>query len=267
MSMTTLAATHDSGSGCLICQSKDQQIQAKDEVIRAKDAVIAAKDDAIAQKDQALKAERELREQLQKQLKLASAGVTKKASLINIKSASSQAQEEKDALTIYIRNVTESVTYEMLHDAFSVFGTIRTLNVVHPKACAFVEFATPDAHQKALAATSVPVGDGHENVLTEKRVRKPQQTAGGGFTRRPSTNNLKSFASSGNLQASYNNSSNNSNSNSNNNSHTHHMISTAAAAPTHTGTANSYHSMTKMNSKGTELHTKEDEGCDLTATC
>ncbi|KAG9070201.1 hypothetical protein KI688_009533 [Linnemannia hyalina] len=321
MSMTTLAATHDGGSGCLICQSKDQQIQAKDEVIRAKDAVIAAKDDAIAQKDQALKAERELREQLQKQLKLASAGVkakatkdkdpyhhrvsgtrnggaehteahtlhnhrlqdnsrdaaagwmdeskvTKKASLINIKSASSQAQEEKDALTIYIRNVTESVTYEMLHDAFSVFGIIRTLNVVHPKACAFVEFATPDAHQKALAATSVPVGDGHENVLTEKRVRKPQQT-GGGFTRRPSTNNLKSFASNGNLQASFNNSSNNSsnNSNSNNNSHAHHMISTAAAVPMHTGTANSYHSMTKMNSKGTESHAKEDEGCDLTATC
>ncbi|KAH7050963.1 hypothetical protein BKA57DRAFT_315268 [Linnemannia elongata] len=168
----------------------------------------------------------------------------------------------------------------MLHDAFSVFGTIRTLNVVHPKACAFVEFATPDAHQKALAATSVPVGDGHENVLTEKRVRKPQQTAGGGFTRRPSTNNLKSFASNNNLQASYNNSSNNSNSNnsssnnsssnnsnSNNSSHTHHMISTAAAAPTHTGTANSYHSMTKMNLKGTESHAKEDEGCDLTATC
>ncbi|KAG0281348.1 hypothetical protein BGZ95_004687 [Linnemannia exigua] len=156
MSMTTLAGTHDGGNGCLICQSKNQQILAKDEVIRAKDAVIAAKDDAIAQKDQALKAERELREQLQKQLKLASAG------------------EEKDALTIYIRNVTESITYDMLHDAFSVFGTIRTLNVVHPKACAFVEFASADAHQKALAATSVPVGDGHENVLTEKRVqRKP----------------------------------------------------------------------------------------------
>ena len=41
--------------------------------------------------------------------------------------------EEKDALTIYIRNVTEHVTYEMLHEAFSAFGTIRTLNVVHPK--------------------------------------------------------------------------------------------------------------------------------------
>ncbi|KAF9094483.1 hypothetical protein BGX29_009478, partial [Mortierella sp. GBA35] len=188
MSMTTLTATHDSGSGCLICQSKNQQIQAKDEVIRAKDALIAAKDDAIAQKDQALKTERELREQLQRQLKMASAGVkakttkdkdshrhlTKKASLVNIKSASSQAQEEKDALTIYIRNVTESITYEMLYDAFSGFGTIRTLNVVHPKACAFVEFAGADAHQKALAATSVSVGDGHENVLTEKRVRKPQ---------------------------------------------------------------------------------------------
>ncbi|KAF9923530.1 hypothetical protein FBU30_006430 [Linnemannia zychae] len=258
--MTTLAATHEGGNGCLICQSKNQQIQAKDEVIRAKDAVIAAKDDAIAQKDQALKAERELREQLQKQLKLVSpAGVTKKASLANIKSASSQAQEEKDALTIYIRNVTENVTYEMLHDAFSVFGTIRALNVVYPKACAFVEFATPDAHQKALAATSVPVGNGHENVLTEKRVRKPQQNSGG-FTRRTSTNNLKSFAASSNIQTSVHISNN-----------TQHHISTAAAAPTLTGTMTPAHSFhptpIRQGSKGTESHGKEDEGCDLTAAC
>lgn len=82
--MTTLTATHDGGSGCLICQSKNQQIQAKDEVIRAKDAVIAAKDDAIAQKDLALKAERELREQLQKQLKLASAGGKQQSKITNV---------------------------------------------------------------------------------------------------------------------------------------------------------------------------------------
>ncbi|GJJ73440.1 hypothetical protein EMPS_05798 [Entomortierella parvispora] len=186
-------STRNNTHTCQICQ-------AKDEVIKAKDAVIAAKDDAIAQKDQALKGERELREQLQKQLKMATTGVTKKASLVNIKSASSQAQEEKDALTIYIRNVTESITSEMLHDAFSTFGAIRTLNVVHPKACAFVEFASPEAHQKALAATSVFVGEGHENVLTEKRVRKPPQA----FTRRPSNNNmLKSYSSHNNLNSSF----------------------------------------------------------------
>ncbi|KAG0355756.1 hypothetical protein BG005_005277 [Podila minutissima] len=127
------SSIHSGAAGCQICLSKNQQILAKDEVIRAKDAVIAAKDDAIAQKDLALKAERELREQLQKQLKIASAGVAKKSSIANLKSASSQAQEEKDALTIYIRNVTENVSYDMLHEAFSAFGTIRTLNVVHPK--------------------------------------------------------------------------------------------------------------------------------------
>lgn len=71
------SSIHSGAAGCQICLSKNQQILAKDEVIRAKDAVIAAKDDAIAQKDMALKAERELREQLQKQLKLASAGGTK----------------------------------------------------------------------------------------------------------------------------------------------------------------------------------------------
>ncbi|KAG0212985.1 hypothetical protein BGX28_005226 [Mortierella sp. GBA30] len=240
--LMTPAASHDGGGGCQICLSKHQQILAKDEVIRAKDAVIAAKDDAIAQKDLALKAERELREQLQKQLKLATTGVPKKSSLANIKSASSQLQEEKDALTIYIRNVTESVTYEMLHDAFSVFGTIRTLNVVYPKACAFVEFSTPEAHQKALAAASVPVGEGHDYVLTEKRVRKPQSSSS--FSRRPSMNSLKSFSSNNNLQASY----------------TPHNVSTAAGA---SASGNIY---SKTHQKGTEL-AKEDEGCDLTATC
>ncbi|KAF9352613.1 hypothetical protein BGX26_009593 [Mortierella sp. AD094] len=262
MSTTTLAASHDAAIGCQICLSKNQQILAKDEVIRAKDAVIAAKDDAIAQKDQALRAERELREQLQKQLKIASAGVSKKSSIANMKSASSQAQEEKDALTIYIRNVTESITYEMLYDAFSAFGTIRTLNVVHPKACAFVEFASADAHQKALAAASVPVGDGYDNVLTEKRVRKQQQSS---FTRRASANNLKAMAANNNnnisvAQANY----------------TPHMVSTAAAAATTASTPSSNgttpsNSITSTNikthMKGAEAVAREDEGCDLTTAC
>ncbi|KAF8931577.1 hypothetical protein BGZ58_007561 [Dissophora ornata] len=167
-------------NGCQICWSKDQQILAKDEVIRAKDAVIAAKDEAIAQKDLALKTERELREQLQKQLKLVNSGMNPILFTLT-------ALEEKDALTIYIRNVTDRTTYEMLHEAFSAFGTIRLLNVLYLKACAFVEFTTPDAYQRALAMTSVPVGDGQDSVLTEKRVRRPQQT----FARRPSRDNLR----------------------------------------------------------------------------
>ncbi|CAO3567450.1 unnamed protein product [Mortierella alpina] len=241
MMMTPTSSRDGSSTSCMICLSKDQQILAKDEVIRAKDDVIAAKDDALAQKDLALKTERELRERLQRQLKTASTGVSKKPSLVNIKSVSSQIQEEKDALTIYIRNVTESITYEMLHDAFSVFGVIRTLNVVHPKACAFVEFTTSEAHQRALTATSVPVGHGHEDVLTEKRVRKPQQPPSS-FSRRASSNNLKSQLSNGNLQAAY----------------TPHTVSTASGFP------GNMHS--RLSHKGTEL-TKEDEGCDLTAAC
>ena len=166
--------------------------------------------------------------------------------------------EEKDALTIYIRNVTESVTYEMLHEAFSKFGTIRTLNLVHQKACAFVEFAAPEAHRKALQATSVFVGDGHENVLTEKRVRKPPQA----FTRRPSNNNLlKSFSSHNNLHSSYG----------------LHSVSTAAAASvpnstTATGTTVSSTATppasppTLENGQRVWLK-KESERCDLTATC
>ncbi|KAF9997057.1 hypothetical protein BGZ80_003669 [Entomortierella chlamydospora] len=256
MSTTALAASHDAAIGCQICLSKDQQILAKDEVIRAKDAVIAAKDYALAQKDQALKVERELREQLQKQLKIASAAVSKKASIANMRSASSLAQEEKDALTIYIRNVTESMTYQMLYNAFSAFGTIRLLNVVHPKACAFVEFASADAYQKALAAASVPVGDGYDNVLTEKRVRKQQQPS---FARRASASNLKAMSAS---TAQVN--------------HTSRMVSTVAgvaitaSTPFSNGITSSDNitsTNNKTSMKGAEVVAREDEGCDLTATC
>ncbi|KAF9438853.1 hypothetical protein BGZ76_003878 [Entomortierella beljakovae] len=248
MSTTTISAAPDANTECQICLSKNQQILAKDEVIRAKDALIAAKDDTNAQKDLALKVEREMREQLQRQLKIVSNGVSKKSSMANMKSTNSQAQEERDALTIYIRNVTENMTYEMLHDAFSAYGTIKTLSVVHPKACAFVEFTAADAHQKALAATSVPVGNGHDHVLTEKRVRKPQQHLS--FSRRSSANNLKATAS---------NSSNGINITQVN--YTPHTVTTAvatSAVPPHPG---------KSHLKESDTITREDEGCDLTGKC
>ncbi|KAG0096348.1 hypothetical protein BGZ93_004686 [Podila epicladia] len=174
---------------CELCLSKNQQIQAKDEVIRAKDAVIAAKDDAIAQLDLAVK-------QLKMQLRMASSSsVTKKPSMVNMKSASSIAQEEKDALTVYIRNVTESMTQEMLLEAFSAFGHIRVLNVVHAKACAFAEFATPEAYQMALSASMVRVGSGQETVMTEMRVRRPHQPLPQqSFSRKSSFNNIKAIS-------------------------------------------------------------------------
>ncbi|KAF9979256.1 hypothetical protein BGZ73_002524 [Actinomortierella ambigua] len=247
---------------CQLCISKNQQIMAKDEVIRAKDAVIAAKDDAILQKDLALKAEREIREQLQRQLKLATQAATKKAGTINVKSANCQAQEEKDALTIYIRNVTESITYDMLYDAFSAYGTIRTLNVVHPKACAFVEYTTAEAHQKALAASSVKVGDGRENVLTEKRVRRQQQ----GFTKRSSSNNLKGFNASSQQHNAFNSQSNG--------SQQHQAIPHGLGqGTTTTATANPLASTTRtetleVTSKIRESwNKKEDEGCDVASPC
>ncbi|KAF9420191.1 hypothetical protein BGZ94_009201 [Podila epigama] len=117
--------------------------------------------------------------------------------MANLKSPNSIAQEEKDALTIYIRNVTENMTQESLLRAFSVFGPIRVLNVVHPKACAFVEFTTPEAYKSALAATAVSVGNG-EIVLTEMRIRRPhqqqqqqQQHLHHSLSRKISSNNIK----------------------------------------------------------------------------
>ncbi|KAI7824297.1 hypothetical protein BC939DRAFT_141191 [Gamsiella multidivaricata] len=180
-------------------------------------------------------------------------GVSKKAGGSNTKSAGCKAQEEKDALTIYIRNVGEHITYEMLYKAFSAFGTIRTLNVLHPKACAFAEFATHEAYQKALAAGCVPVGDGQETVLPEKRVRRPQQT----FAGRPSRDNLKSVGNrlvpivpSHHLYLS-----------SDNSSTTSTNSSDSARNDGMTKGQSTYENQIKVSSNWLR---REDEGCDLT---
>ncbi|KAF9357543.1 hypothetical protein BGX26_003557 [Mortierella sp. AD094] len=228
--MNVLISPHTT---CPVCWSKDQQILAKNEVIRAKDAVIAAKDEAIAQKDAALKAERELREYLQKQIKSATSG------------------EEKDALTIYIRNVTESITYEMLYEAFSAFGTIQTLNLLYSKACAFAEFSTPEAYRRALTAASVPVGDGSEKVIVEKRIRRPQQP----FARRPSRDNLKS--TSGNHLAPSTPQTNLYLSSNNSSSSSINSVGSIGATKNH----NSRDGHVKIHGG---WQRREDEGCDLT---
>ncbi|CAG8544633.1 13601_t:CDS:2 [Ambispora gerdemannii] len=73
-------------------------------------------------------------------------------------------------LSIYIKNVTESMPYDQLRNAFSQFGALKNLDVVYPKSCAFAEYTTADACNRALAAHQVTIGNSY--VITEAR-RKP----------------------------------------------------------------------------------------------
>ncbi|KAF9402226.1 hypothetical protein BGX21_010812 [Mortierella sp. AD011] len=89
-------------------------------------------------KDAILKVECKLREYFQKQIKSAISGPIEITNSSNFKSAGCKAQGVKDALTICIRNVTESIM------------TIQTMNLLYSKACAIAELITPKAYHLQL---------------------------------------------------------------------------------------------------------------------
>ncbi|KAG0198509.1 hypothetical protein BGX28_008044 [Mortierella sp. GBA30] len=76
--------------------------------------------------------------------------------------------------SIYIKNVTERMSLDMLRESFSKFGKVTHLEYTHKRNCAFLDFSTPDAMNAALKQNTVPVGN--EVVLAEERRR------GGGNT-------------------------------------------------------------------------------------
>ncbi|KAG0263141.1 hypothetical protein BG011_009243 [Mortierella polycephala] len=76
--------------------------------------------------------------------------------------------------SIYIKNVTEKMTAEQLREAFATFGPIKSLELVHKRYCAYVDFGTVEAMQAALKQNRVSVGS--ETVLAEERRRPGPQS-------------------------------------------------------------------------------------------
>jgi len=71
------------------------------------------------------------------------------------------------SLSIYVKGVTHSMSYELLKAAFMTFGHVKHLDVVHTKSCAFVEYNNAESYRRALEAHTVNVGS--ETVNTEER--------------------------------------------------------------------------------------------------
>ncbi|CAG8758307.1 28305_t:CDS:2 [Dentiscutata erythropus] len=72
--------------------------------------------------------------------------------------------------SLYVKVGNERMNYEALMSAFSNFGPVKNLDVVPAKSCAFVEFQTQDAYQRALQQRQIPVpGFGNETVIVEER--------------------------------------------------------------------------------------------------
>ncbi|KAI8370718.1 uncharacterized protein BYT42DRAFT_100147 [Radiomyces spectabilis] len=74
---------------------------------------------------------------------------------------------KEDVTDIFVKNVTSTITEEELQQAFSQFGSVKSLNIIQAKNCAFLDFTTPEARQKAIAQHRVTVGEA--TVLAEER--------------------------------------------------------------------------------------------------
>ncbi|OZJ05829.1 hypothetical protein BZG36_00940 [Bifiguratus adelaidae] len=77
-----------------------------------------------------------------------------------------------ESLSIFVKSVTSDMTEDMLKEAFSQFGVVNAVDVLHAKNCAFVEFTNMDDYRKAVARNKVPVGDKGAIVLAEERRSK-----------------------------------------------------------------------------------------------
>ncbi|CAG8538800.1 10693_t:CDS:2, partial [Cetraspora pellucida] len=78
--------------------------------------------------------------------------------------------EKKSRLTLYVKVGNEQMNHDVLWNAFSYFGSVKNLDVVPVKSCAFVEFYSQDAYQQALQQRHISVpGFGNETVIVEER--------------------------------------------------------------------------------------------------
>ncbi|CAO3568541.1 unnamed protein product [Mortierella alpina] len=86
-----------------------------------------------------------------------------------VKTPGTRANGREEYHSIYIKNVTERMSLDMLRESFSKFGKVTHLEYTHKRNCAFLDFSTPDAMNAALKQNTVPVGN--EIVLAEERRR------------------------------------------------------------------------------------------------
>ncbi|KAI8584225.1 hypothetical protein K450DRAFT_218736 [Umbelopsis ramanniana AG] len=73
-------------------------------------------------------------------------------------------------ISIFVKNVQQTMTEDQLKEAFGKFGAIKTLTVVHSKSCAFLDFSHAESAHKALSQQKITIGSAV--VLAEER--RPQ---------------------------------------------------------------------------------------------
>ncbi|GBC01546.1 hypothetical protein RclHR1_04220014 [Rhizophagus clarus] len=87
--------------------------------------------------------------------------------------SSDESREKK--FSLYIKGVVDGMTRHVLTNAFTTFGTVKHLDVVLSKSCAFVEFETEEAYQQALMQKEIDIPN-LGTVTVEERKQKQQRT-------------------------------------------------------------------------------------------
>ncbi|KAJ9477335.1 Nuclear transport factor 2 [Pseudozyma hubeiensis] len=96
------------------------------------------------------------------------------------KSATAASSGASSSPSVYIKNVVaDQVTDAALRQALEAFGTVKDLQIIASRSCAFAEFSSVDGARKAAAKGSVAVGKSGWNVTIEER-RKPAAGGAGG---------------------------------------------------------------------------------------
>ncbi|SPO21461.1 related to Ras-GTPase-activating protein binding protein 2 [Ustilago trichophora] len=87
--------------------------------------------------------------------------------------------------SVYIKNVVaDQVNDAALRQALEAFGTVKDLQIIASRSCAFAEFTSVDGARKAAAKGTVAVGKNGWNVTIEER-RKNAAGGAGGANRGP----------------------------------------------------------------------------------
>lgn len=64
--------------------------------------------------------------------------------------------------------MNSTITEEQLEEAFSKFGPVKSVKILHNKNCGFIDYGSIESTQKALEQHKVMIG-GNQHVYAEER--------------------------------------------------------------------------------------------------
>ncbi len=77
---------------------------------------------------------------------------------------------------LYVGNLNYKTTEETLREVFGRFGEVVSANVLQGRGFGFVEMATPEAAEEAIAKMNGQDLEGRKIVVNEAKLRAERQT-------------------------------------------------------------------------------------------